>query len=83
MSEITYRNHREPMTPERFSKPERLVACLAPGMKSDLRHLFFEVRFPLEEHELENEIQYSILAKNVKRVKRTITLKDKLVAPRS
>jgi hypothetical protein len=82
-TEITYRNHREPMMPDRFSKPERLAACLAPGMKSELKHLFFEVRYPLEAHELENPIKYKILAKNSKPVERTITLKDKLVPPKS
>jgi len=81
-TEITYRNHREPMTPERFSKPERLVACLAPGMRTDLRHLFFEVRYPLEPRELENPIKYKIVAKNIKPVERTITLNDKLVVPK-
>jgi hypothetical protein len=60
-TEITYRNYREPMMPDRFSEPERLVACLAPGMRSDLRHLFFEVRRPLEAHELENPINYKIV----------------------
>jgi hypothetical protein len=82
-TEITYRNNREPMTPERFSKPERLVACLAPGMKSELRHLFFDVRYPLEAHELENPTKYRIVAKNIKPVERVITLKDKLLIPKS
>ena len=80
---ITYRNYREPMTPERFSKPERLVACLAPGMKSKLRHLFFDVRYPLQEHEFANPIRYKIVGKNMKPVERMISLKDKLVAPKS
>ncbi len=82
-TEITYRNHREPMKPDRFSEPERLVACLAPGMRSDLRHLFFEVRRPLESHELENPIRYKIVAKNIRPVERAITLKDKLGVPKS
>lgn len=82
-TEITYRNHREPMMPNRFSNPERLVACLAPGMRSKLQHVSVEVRYPLEEHELENPIKYRIVAKNVKPVERTITLKDKLIVPKS
>jgi hypothetical protein len=80
---ITYRNHREPLRIDRFSNPERLVKCLTPGMDADLRHLFFDVRYPLEDADLQNPIRYSILANNVRPVERTITLKDKLAAPRT
>ena len=79
----TYRNHREPIQPERIGRKERLVKCLAPGMRSNLQHLFFEVRYPLNEDELANPIRFRILAKNVKPVERTITLKDKLIVGKS
>ena len=62
--------------------PAGLVA-LQELSESDLRHLFFEVRHPLEAPELEKPIKYKIVAKNIRPVERTITLKDKLVAPNS
>jgi hypothetical protein len=63
--------------------PEPLVACLAPGMTSRVSPLHFDIRYPLEEHELENPLRYRIIARNVKKVEGTITLKDKLMAPPS
>jgi hypothetical protein len=60
---------------------ERLIGCIACvgsfGISS------FEVRYPIETSELEAPIRYKIIAKNLKPVERTITLKDKLVAPKS
>lgn len=52
-TEITYRNNREPTMPDRFSKPERLVACLSPGAPQRLQLVRPEIRFPLEAHELD------------------------------
>jgi hypothetical protein len=51
-TEATYRNHREPAMQERFSKPERLVSCLAPGMKSRLQLLSVDVCFPLKDKQM-------------------------------
>jgi len=80
---MTYRNYREPVMPDRFSKPERLVACLAPGLRSKLQHTSPEIRHPLEQHEQENPIRYKIVAKNMKPIERTISLKDKVLGPGS
>ena len=78
-TEITYRNNREPTMPDRFSKPERLVACLSPGAPQRLQLVRPEIRFPLEAHELETPIRYRITAKNMRPADGIITLKDKLV----
>lgn len=82
-TEITYRNNQEPIRPDRFSTPQKLVPRLTPGMRSQLRHVSVEARYPLEEHELETPIKYRIFAKNVSPAEHTITLKDKLIVPKS
>ncbi len=74
--EITYRNYREPLMPNRHSKPERLVTCLAPGMKSKLRHISLELRSPLGHEDVRNPIQYRINAKTLKPVEGAISLQD-------
>lgn len=82
-TEITYRNNREPTMPNRFSNPERLVACVSPGAPQRLQLVRPEIRYPLEEHELETPIRYRIAAKNIQPAEGIITLKDKLAAPHS
>lgn len=77
-TEITYRNNREPK-PDRFSRPERLVSCVSPGSSQVLQLVRPEVRFPLEPHELETPIRYSIAAKNMRPAEGIIALKEKLV----
>jgi len=80
---IAYRNYLEPTIQNRFSNPEPLVNRVTPGVKVKLQHPSFEVRFPLQEHEIANPIRYKIACKNMKALVRTITLKDKLVVPKS
>lgn len=77
-TKITYRNNREPK-PDRFSKPERLVACVSPGSAQVLQLVRPEIRFPLDDPDLENPIRYRIAAKNMRPAEGIITLKDKLV----
>ena len=78
-TEISYRNNREPTMHDRFSKPERLVACLSPGSPQRLQPVRLEIRCPLEAHELDTPIRYRITAKNMRPAEGIITLKDKLV----
>jgi hypothetical protein len=84
-TQITYTNDSRGglINDRRMFSPEPLVACLAPGMTSRVSPLHFDIRYPLEEHELENPLRYRIIARNVKKVEGTITLKDKLMAPPS
>jgi hypothetical protein len=77
-TEITYRNNRE-TKPDRFSKPERLVACVSPGSPQILQLVRPEFRFPLNDHELETPIRYRIAAKNMRPAEGIINRKDKLV----
>lgn len=76
-TEIRYRNNREPK-PSRFSRPERLLDCVSPGHPQVLQLVHPEIRYPLEPHELENPIRYSIAARNMRPAEGIITLKDKL-----
>ena len=80
-TEITYRNNRETQ-PDRFSTPERLVTCVSPGSPQRLQLVRLEIRFPLEDHELETAIRYKIAAKNIQPAEGRISLKDKLVVPK-
>ena len=74
---LTYCNHREPMMGKGHAV-ERLVRCLAPGMRSQLKYVFFNLPHSLGEHDLEKRIRYKIVVKNMKPVEGTISLGDKL-----
>jgi hypothetical protein len=86
---VRYRNNRESL--DEYTRKadalirvsgitERLVSRLAPGMRSPLKPIEIEVKFPLSESDLESPIRYQIFAKGLKTTEQVIVLTKKLDA---